>query len=180
MKNRVLFILIGILVITSLGCLRNFIISLVENIPFVRVQNSDQEKSSSNIAEPTVPDNGYSDQAEATPENATQSPASDNLPGNLNNLNSYRTTFTTSLSGVDQNGMEINEKTIISQEVIQDLRSFHFKLLSESNQLQEQNIDIYTIDSQNYFWDQNLKSGGNSTCISYSNVTDPEQSAFNF
>jgi hypothetical protein len=142
MKNRVLFILIGILVITSLGCSRKFIISLVENIPFVRVQNSDQEESSSNIAETTVPDNGNSDQAEATPENATQTPASDNLPGNLNNLNSYRTTFTTSLSGVDQNGMEINEKTIISQEVIQDLRSFHFKLLGESNQLQEQNIDI--------------------------------------
>lgn len=180
MKNRVLFILIGILVITSLGCSRNFIISLVENIPFVRVQNLDQEESSSNIAGTSLPENGNSDQAKATPENATQSPTPDNLPGNLDNLNSYRTTFTTSLSGVDQNGMEINEKTILSQEVIQDLRSFHFKLFSESNQLQKQNIDIYTIDSQNYFWDQSIESGGDSTCISYSNVTDPDQSTFNF
>jgi hypothetical protein len=151
----------------------------VENIPFVTIQNSDHEESSSNVVETSEPNNGNSEQTEATPENATQSPTPDNLPGNVNNLNSYRTTFTTSLSGVDQNGTEVNEKTIISQEVIRDPGSFHFKLFSESNQLQKQNIDLYTIDSQNYFWDQSLVSGDDSTCISYSNVTDSEQSTFN-
>ena len=180
MKNRVLFFLIGILVISSLGCSSNFLVSLVENIPFIRVQNSDQEESSFNIVETSESNNGNPELVEATPENATQSTTPDNLPGNLNNLNSYRTKFTTSLSGVNQNGTEVNEKTSITQEVIQDLGSFHFKLFSESNQLQTQNIDLYTIDSQNYFWDQSLECGDDSTCISYSNVTDPEQSTFNF
>ncbi len=152
----------------------------MENIPFVNIQNSDQEEASFTIVETSAANNGNSEQVESTPENASQSPTPSNLPGNPGNLHSYRTTFITSLSGLDQNGMEVNEKTTISQEVVQDLGSFHFKLLSESNQLQIQNIDIYTIDSQNYFWDQSLESVDDSTCISYSNVTGPDQSTFNF
>jgi len=181
-KNRVLFFLIGILAISSLGCSRNFIFSILENIPFVNIQNSDQEESSFTNVETSEPNNGNSDQMESTPENATQfpTPTSSNMPDNPGNLNSYRTTFTTSLSGLDQNGMEVKEKTTISQEVIQDLGAFHFKLISESNQLQKQNIDIYTIDFQNYFWDQSLEFGDDSTCISYSNVTGPDQTTFNF
>jgi len=168
--------------IFSLGCSRDFFISFLNTVPFVQIHDSNQEETSANTlvtSEPILENSDLQETITETPTLLSTASIENNTLG-PDPLNSYRTTFITILTGVDQEEKEVREKTTISQEVIRDLGSFHFKILSEINQKQEQNIDLFTIDSQNFFWDQSIGSGSNSLCISYSNLTDPSKSSFNF
>ncbi|PKN82487.1 MAG: hypothetical protein CVU46_18030 [Chloroflexi bacterium HGW-Chloroflexi-8] len=171
MRKRKSFVILSILVISSLACSFNFF-----NL-FSIEENSTPEISTLAFEEAPSSGSEATDQQEETPE--IQNQETDQKPG-FTELNSYRTKLTMTLIGIDQNGVEVNEITTISQDVIKDQGIYHFGLDSENNGEIIQNLDLYTVDFQNYYLEQSHTEANEPFCVSNSGSEAISTSNSNF
>ena len=171
MRKRITFLILSILVISSVACSLNF-----SNL-FSIEEDSPQEIST--LAAEEVPSPGSETTNQQLPTPVIQNPE----PGqesDFKELNSYRTKLTMTLIGIDQNGMEINEITTISQDVIKDQGIYHFRLYSENNGEIIQNLDLFTVGLQNYYLDQSHTEASEAICVGYSGSEANSASYSNF
>lgn len=171
MRKRKPFIILSILVISSLACSLNFF-----NL-FSIEDGSTQENPTLAVVEVPSPGFDVTNQPATTQEIQNQESDHETV---FRELNSYHTKLTMSLKGIDQNGLEVNEITTISQDVIKDQGLFHFRLFTESNGETIQNLELYTVGSQNYYLDQSNTESSEVTCVAYSGSDTNGASYANF
>jgi len=171
LRKRKPFIIVSILVISSLACSLNFF-----NL-FSIEDGSTQENPTLTVDEVPSLRSDITNQLTSTPEIQNQESDQETV---FNDLNSYRTKLTMTLKGIDQNGLEVNEITTISQDVVKDQALFHFRLKSESSGEIIQNLELFTVGFQNYYLDQSSGESSEVTCVGYSGSDATGASYANF
>ncbi len=167
MKNRKLFMIIGIAAIISSACLCSGLNSYVERLPFNLKDLYPEQIATSIVEQLPVLETQVVEQFQQLKPGTDQVEPSSQLEepqSGLQNLKSYHSQLVIELTGEDENGNTISETNRFIHEIIRDQQASHTVIINESKGKISQWNEIFAIDGDTFLLSSD-SSGAGASCV---------------
>lgn len=146
MKVRKQFILLGILVITSMACSCEALNQLVDRLPLIGGNSTTAISTLESVQIPQIETQSPDDVPTL---NSPQDTQNSDIEG-IQSLNSYQSILTISLQGIDQNGMQVDENVEFNQQFTKVPQAIHFRSTMKNSNEDTKFSEYFKIGDYSY------------------------------
>ena len=167
MKNRKLFVIIGIAAILSSACLCGGLNSYVERLPFNLKDLYPEQIATAIVEQLPVLETQVVEQFQQIKPGTDQVEPNSQLEepqSGLQNLKSYHSQLVIELTGEDENGNIISETNRFIHEIIRDQQASHTVIINESKGKIYQWNEIFSIDGNTFLLSSGSSEAG-ASCV---------------